>query len=465
MTEFVIIVLLLLIIIFILTTRTMVDEKMEGLSRKLDDLKAELKRIQSQPAEKIVPKPPVVEKKEVPQTPPPVPPPVVVEPVKMAENRPPIQRAPEPVKAPVPPIPKVKEKSFFESFLEKNPDIEKFIGENLINKIGIAILVLGIGFFVKYAIDQDWINEIGRTFIGVLCGGILIGLAHRMRNSFRSFSSVLVGGGLSVLYFTISIAFHEYHLMSQTLTFIVMVVITAFSVLLSISYDRKELAILAIIGGFASPFMVSTGEGNYIILFTYLLILNVGMLVLAYFKNWYVINIIAYLFTSLIFGGWLYKEMEMNGGKEPHYVGALVFATLFYLIFFGMNIINNIKENKKFIASQISMLIANTFLYYSAGMVILHNLEGGIYKGLFTALVAVFNFVFAFLLFRSQCVDITLVYLLIGLVLTFLSLAAPVQLKGNHITLFWAAEAVLLLWLSQKSQIKLIQISSLLVNG
>src|SRR5690606_26638738 len=95
------------------------------------------------------------------------------------------------------------------SFFERN-DLEKFIGENLINKIGIGILVLGIGFFVKYAIDQDWINEIGRVFIGIICGGILIGFAHKTKEKFKAFSSVLVGGGMAIFYFSIAIAFHEY---------------------------------------------------------------------------------------------------------------------------------------------------------------------------------------------------------------------------------------------------------------
>lgn len=348
-------------------------------------------------------------------------------------------------------------------FFERNPDLEKFIGENLANKIGIGILVLGIGFFVKYAIDQNWINEIGRVCIGLACGGALIGVAHWMRKSFIAFSSVLVGGGIAVLYLTIAIAFHEYGIFSQSAAFILMLLITSFSVTLSLAYNRKELAILAILGGFASPFMISTGEGNYIVLFVYILILDCGMLALAYFKKWNPVNIICYAFTLLLFGSWL--AARFDGTQLSMIVGAIVFATLFYLVFFAMNLVNNIKERRIFKAIEISMLLSNTFFYYAAGMVILNNDDGENFKGLFTAVLGVFNFIFAYSLFKSDRVDRNLVFLLIGLVLTFISLAAPVQLEGNYITLFWAAESVLLLWLSQKSGIRLMKLASVVVTA
>ncbi|SMC87046.1 DUF2339 domain-containing protein [Pedobacter nyackensis] len=349
------------------------------------------------------------------------------------------------------------------SFSERNPDLEKFIGENLFNKIGIVILVLGMGFFLKYAIDKDWINEIGRVSIGFICGGVLIGLAHKLRKSFSTFSSVLVGGGVAILYFTVTIGFHQYQLFSQTLAFILTILITGFTVLLSLSYDRKELAIFAILGGFSAPFMVSTGEGNYIVLFTYILTLNIGMLVLAYYKKWSIINIICYGFTIVLFGSWLTTKVLASDDKHPPYTGALVFASLFYLIFLLMNIINNIKEKTNFNALEIGILLSNTFLYYSAGMLILSKLGGGDYQGLFTALLGLINLAFAYALYKNDKIDRNLIYLLIGLVLTFISLAAPVQLKGNHITLFWAAESVLLLWLSQKSGITLIKQSSVII--
>lgn len=363
----------------------------------------------------------------------------------------------QPVKPAIVQPPKPPKPGFF----ERNPDLEKFIGENLANKIGIGILVLGIGFFVKYAIDQDWINEIGRVFIGILCGGILLGVAHRLRKTFKGFSSVLVGGGIAVLYLTIAIAFHEYEIFSQTTAFILMLVITGFAVALSLGYNRMELAVLSILGGFASPFMVSTGEGNYVVLFTYILILDAGMLVLAYYKKWNLVNIIAYVFTVILFGSWLGSRFDGSNGSMIW--GSIIFSTLFYLVFFAMNIINNIKERTAFKTIEITLLLSNTFFYYAAGMVTLNNEAGEIFRGLFTAGLGVFNFVFAYTLYKNSRVDRNLVFLLIGLVLTFISLAAPVQLKGNYITLFWAAETVLLLWLSQKSGIRLMKISSVLL--
>jgi len=148
----------------------------------------------------------------------------------------------------------VPTESWREKWLRNNPDLEKFVGENLVNKIGIAVLVLGIAFFVKYAIDQNWIKEIGRVCIGIGCGIILVGIAHYLRNSYRSFSSVMAGGGIAVFYFTIAFAFHEYQMFSQTIAFSIMVVIIVFAVLLSLLYNKIELAVIAVVGGFFSAF-------------------------------------------------------------------------------------------------------------------------------------------------------------------------------------------------------------------
>lgn len=465
--EFLVIIVLIVVVIMVVNLKNNLSSRFDSLQRKLDSileeqrrartaetLSREVKSIQREEPSILQHQVPVVKpeppKQELPKEPE----------IKKEEIAKPIERFTIPAMAPprtikpVKPVAKPPKPGFF----ERNPDLEKFIGENLANKIGIGVLVLGIGFFVKYAIDQDWINEIGRVFIGILCGGILIGIGHWLRKTFKAFSSVLVGGGIAVLYLTIAIAFHEYKIFNQTSAFILMLIITGFAVALSLAYNRIELAVLSILGGFASPFMVSTGEGNYVVLFTYILILDLGMLVLAYYKKWNLVNIISYVFTVLLFGIWLGTQFDNSSGSMIG--GAIIFSTLFYLVFFLMNIINNIKERTAFKTIEISLLLSNTFFYYAAGMVILNNEAAELYKGLFTAGLGIFNFFFAYALYKNSRVDRNLVFLLIGLVLTFISLAAPIQLKGNYITLFWAAETVLLLWLSQKSGITLMKVAS-----
>ena len=472
---------LVLIVLFInfssiKTRNKQTQESLNNLHEKLNILRKELasktvekkhvasKVVETQGEVKSVS--PVVEEKPIPIVPTNVAPeiikPVAEKPVsdKPIEVVAKIEAKPD-VEKPISPKPVyVPKKSWFETFKENNPDLEKFIGENLINKIGILILVLGISFFVKFAIDKDWINEPARVGIGILCGALVMGIAHKLKKNYAAFSSVLVAGAISIFYFTISIAFHEYHLFSQTVAFIIMVVITAFSTLVSVSYNRQELAVLSLIGGFAVPFMVSTGAGNYLVLFTYIAILNIGILAIAYFKKWKIVTILAFVFTSLLFASWYTRELFDN--KLPH-AGALAFATLYYFIFSITVVLNNIRNKGVFSLIEYFILVANTFFFFGIGMGILHN-WGIDFKGLFTILLAIYNVVFAIILYKKFGLDKNAIYLLIGLALTFVTLTIPIQFEGNQITIFWAAEAVLLFWLSQKSKIKYFKSGAFIVQ-
>jgi uncharacterized membrane protein len=350
---------------------------------------------------------------------------------------------------------------WFRKWLLENPDIEKFIGENLINKIGIAVLVLGIAFFVKYAIDQEWINKIGRVGIGIFCGIILIWLANRLRRNYHAFSSVLVGGGLTVFYFTIAFAFHQYQLISQPVAFGIMVVITIFAVTLSILYDRIELGILATVGGFITPFLVSHGDGNWLALFSYLSILNAGLIVLAYYKRWRIINFIAFFFTQIIYITWIISKI---GSPDFNYQGIFIFGLIFYGMFLVMNVIHHVVRASKLLAFDFIILLSANLCFFGVGIDLIQSSGVSQYSGLFAASLGIVNLMLAYLFFRKSDADKKFIYLLIGITISFLTIAAPVQLKGHYITLFWAAETVVLLWLYQKSFINLLKISVLVVT-
>ncbi len=355
---------------------------------------------------------------------------------------------------------KTPKKPWLTNFKEQNPDLEKFIGENLINKIGILILVLGISFFVKYAIDKDWINEPARVGIGILAGSLVMGIAHRLRKKYAAFSSVFVAGAISIFYLTIGIAFHDYHLFSQTTAFIIMVAITLFGAFVSVSYDRKELAILTLIGGFAVPFMVSTGQGNYNVLFTYIAILNVGMLIMAYFKKWKIVPILAFVFTVILYSSWMASEFYSNAFP---FKGAFIYASIFYLIFSIASVINNIKNKGDFTKTEYILMLTNTFYYFGIGTTILQTWKPEL-KGFFCIALALYNLVFAMILYRKFGINKNAIYFLLGLALTFITITIPLQFNGNNITLFWAAESVLLLWLSQKSKISTFKFGAIVVQ-
>ncbi len=344
-------------------------------------------------------------------------------------------------------------------------DMEEFIGGNLANKLGIGILILGIAFFVKYAIDKNWINELGRVSIGLLCGAILIGIAHRMRNRYRAFSSVLVGGGLAVLYFSIAFAFQAYQLIGQQAAFAIMMLTTAFAVVLSLYYNRQEIAIIALMGGFATPFLASTGNDNYIALFIYLVILCSGMMILSWFRKWPAINIISMLGTAIIYGGWLVGKTLLNASETFPYQHGILFGTAFFLIFMAMHILNNLRMQRRFMGVDYLLVIATELAYFTSVIICLSYATNTNWDAGFTLLLALFNLALAMVCKKSTKTDPNFVWLLVGLSLTWFTVCIFVQFSGYQISLFWAAEAILLLALAAKTRISLLFRSSHLVHA
>jgi uncharacterized membrane protein len=452
-----IIVATLIIILYVNSGQSRMLKSLERLEDDLHFLRKKFHEmeLQNQP-ERRTEKSPVVEKEKISE--------VTVRPEKVEECRAAVaeQRKAEEKRDVLPPVviskkvPEI-ESPKIESVVTKKNDYEKLVGENLLSKIGIATLVLGIGYFVKYAIDQNWINEIGRVALGILCGGILIAIAHRLKDKYRTFSSILVGGGVSVWYITITIAFQDYKIFSQTVSFIIMILITAFSVFLSLRYDRKELTIFSLLGGFASPLMVSSGMGNYIVLFSYIFILNTGMLIIAFRKDWKIIGVIAGVLTQFFYWIWLLLSFDKQ------YAGAICFILLFYVQFYLLALIDHYRSNKEIQAFHSILILANNLLLYVAALFIFSAYELNV-KGVITIGMAVLNAIPLAILFRDKTIDKRLIYLLVALVLTFVSLAVPVQLNGYAITLFWAFEAVILLGLWQKSKIPVFKSGFILIE-
>ncbi|MEW7278989.1 DUF2339 domain-containing protein [Aquimarina sp. 2201CG1-2-11] len=347
----------------------------------------------------------------------------------------------EPIKQTAPPVkkrPKVKS------------DLEKFIGENLINKIGIAITVIGVAIGAKYSIENDLISPLTRIILGYLTGLGLLGFGIKLKKKYKNYSAVLVSGAMAILYFITYSAYSFYGLIPQIMAFALMVVFTAFTVIAAINYNKQVIAHIGLVGSYAVPFLLSEDSGKVGILFTYIAIINIGILVIAFKKYWKSLYYSSFGLTWLIYFSWYVSEYQIN----THFGLALIFLSLFFGIFYLTFLAYKVLQKEKFEFSDTILLITNSFVFYGIGYTILNtHYTGEQLLGVFTLFNAIVHFIVSILIYRQKLANRNLFFLVSGLVLIFITIAIPVQLNGNWVTLLWAGEAALLFWIGRTKNV------------
>lgn len=159
-------------------------------------------------------------------------------------------------------------------------------GEWWLNKVGIGLLLFGAAFLFKFSVDQDWITPTVRVGLGLALGALLVMLGLRVYADRRSFSQVLLGGGVGVFYITGYAAFGMYALVPYTVAFAFMVMVTLMAFTLALRQDGAVLALIGTLGGFGTPFLLYDGAGNVtgLVLYTSLVLAGAGGIYL--YKGW-----------------------------------------------------------------------------------------------------------------------------------------------------------------------------------
>ena len=356
----------------------------------------------------------------------------------------------------------MEEEEEIEEYATSETNFEKYIGENLFGKIGILIFIIGIGFFVKYAIDQNWINETARTLMGYAVGAGMLVLAERLHKRYHTFSSLLAGGAFGIYYLITAIAFHYYTLFSHTIAFVILCVTTIFMSAVSVLYDRKELAVTALVGGFIAPFIISTDSSSIISLQIYITILNIGMFCLAMYKKWAILPMVSFAFTYIILWGTTALGSFSDSEAVSTYPTLFAFATLFYVIFLlPVVFILRTQYGENTRLGLLGIITANSFMYLIYGDFLLQHFEASsdttAYLAFFIA--AVNLAIHLYLRFRVEGQD-TLRNLMLGLAVTFASMGIPILFSAANVLMVWAAESVLLLWLFTKEKNRIYELAS-----
>ena len=356
----------------------------------------------------------------------------------------------------------IEEEEEIEEYATSETNFEKYIGENLFGKIGILIFIIGIGFFVKYAIDQNWINETARTLMGYAVGAGMLVLAERLHKRYYTFSSLLAGGAFGIYYLITAIAFHYYALFSHTIAFVILCVTTIFMSAVSVLYDRKELAVTALVGGFIAPFIISTDSSSIISLQIYITILNIGMFCLAMYKKWAILPMVSFAFTYIILWGTTALGSFSDSETVTTYPTLFAFATLFYVIFLlPVVFILRTQYGENTRLGLLGIITANSFMYLIYGDFLLQHFEASsdttAYLAFFIAGVNLA--IHLYLRFRVEGQD-TLRNLMLGLAVTFASMGIPILFSAANVLMVWAAESVLLLWLFTKEKNRIYELAS-----
>ena len=328
-------------------------------------------------------------------------------------------------------------------------NLEKFIGENLINKIGILITVIGVVIGAKYSIENNLISPLTRIILGYLMGLGLLGFAFKLKTKYESYSAVLVSGALAILYFITFAAYDLYGLFPQLFAFGIMLLCTVFGVVASLNYNKQVIAHIGLVGAYGVPFLLSNNSGNATVLFSYMALINIGILVISLRKYWKALYYVSFAFTWLIYGAWY----VFNSLNTDFYMG-FTFLTVFFLIFYATFLAFKLLKSEQFKVGDIILILLNSFIFYGFGIAFLYGYENGeSYLGLFTLANALIHFAVTLFIYKKKLADRKLFFLTSGFVLTFITIAIPVQLDGNWVTLIWAVEAALLFWIGRTKKV------------
>ncbi|HEV7919841.1 MAG TPA: DUF2339 domain-containing protein, partial [Thermoanaerobaculia bacterium] len=282
------------------------------LGRRVSELRVQMERRGTPTAEQPTPMPPEV----VPEPRPEPQPEVVPEPQPEPEPTPAPQ--PEPIREPEPEAPPIIEEPPPSPPppppLRPSPpprpafDWDSLIGVKLFSWIAGIALVLAAVFFLRYSVEHGWLSPIVRATMGVITGTVLLAVCElRVARDYKFTANALHGAGIAILYSTLFATYALWHLLPSFVVGMLMLMVTAVAVGLAIRRDSIFIALLGLVGGFATPAMLSTGENNPIGLFGYLLLLNAGLAWVAYKKRWPLLTACSVAFSVLWQWLWIWK--------------------------------------------------------------------------------------------------------------------------------------------------------------
>ncbi len=366
---------------------------------------------------------------------------------------------PVPVPVPVPPTP-------LEAQPEPTPPQDTLltrarawlVGGNTIAKVGVGILFVGLAFLARYASEHVQVPVEVRLAGIAAVALVLLGLGWRLREQRPGYAQALQGGAVAVLYLTLFVAFRFYGVLAVGPVFGAMVAVAALAAALAVLQNARGLALIGTLGGFATPLLVSTGSGNHVALFSYYLVLDLGIAAVAWFKTWRLLNVVGFVFTFIVATVW--------GGlsyRSEHYASSQAFLIAYFLLFNAVLMMParhlgpaGAPPGKETLRGDAWVNGSLLFGLPTISFVLQHGLvRDTAYGTALSALVlAAFYVVLALRMKRQPALAVTFEATL-AIATVFLTLVIPFALDARSTAGAWALEGAGLVWLGLRQRRRL----------
>jgi uncharacterized membrane protein len=319
-------------------------------------------------------------------------------------------------------------------------NLEDVIGGKWLNAVGLLAVLLGTAFFLKYAFDNNWIGPVGRIALGLVAGSAVLVVSEWIyRRGWIYFSEGLTALGAAILYLSLYAAWNFYQLIAPEAAFAGLAIVTALLIAISLRRDSQRLATLALLGGYATPLLVSTGHDAQVPLFSYLALLNGGLLWMAIARDWRTLSV-SFVFT-LLYGAIWYAHFY-----DPTKLAAsLIFASIFFLQFASLPAVLA-RRDGILRPDSVALTLLNAGWYLLA----LDTMLYGSHRWMLTAAVlatSAFFLILAGVVPRRSEKGQALARPIFGTIaFALITVAIPIRLQGQWIDMAWAVEGALLVW-------------------
>ena len=318
-------------------------------------------------------------------------------------------------------------------------DWELVIGLNWLAIIGAVALALGVGFFLRLAFENDWIGETGRIILGLVVGLLLLAIAEYAQRHYPVWAQAVTGGGIAILYFSIYAAFGFYELIDPLPAFLFLALVVLLSGLLALRHESLVIALLGILAAFLTPVLLGQDLQDARLLLAYILVVDIGILGVSTFRNWRWFNLIGLLGSYGLFALWL----------EQIPAGDLLLAQVglsgIFLVFVGATTLFHVIWRRAPGRFDMALMTLNAMAFYSYTLGLLWETYE-IWFGLITLALSLFYGLVGYAAKRRPGAPPEVVLFSLAIALIFLTVAVPLQLTGTWITVAWAAEGAVLVW-------------------